>query len=120
MSQRKEKYARELGRRMAEAEYRLDRLEETGVTGEPRDIFDVEVISDTDDAFEEHLLRARYTAECKENARNKAHADRRMRRILEAEEAAERAAAGETTEAKDDKAAPIKNDDKSAYKNKKD
>ena len=41
-------------------------------------------------------------------------------KALEAEEAAERAAAGETTEAKDDKAAPIKNDDKSAYKNKKD
>ena len=41
-------------------------------------------------------------------------------KALEAEEAAERAAAGETTEAKNDKAAPIKNDDKSAYKNKKD
>ncbi len=41
-------------------------------------------------------------------------------KALEAEEAAERAAAGETTEAKNDKAAPIKNDDKSSYKNKKD
>lgn len=38
-------------------------------------------------------------------------------KALEAEEAAERAAAGDTTEAKG--AAPIKNDDKSTYKNKK-
>jgi hypothetical protein len=41
-------------------------------------------------------------------------------KALEAEEAAARAAAGETTESKNEKAAPIKNDDKSAYKNKKD
>ena len=39
-------------------------------------------------------------------------------KALEAEEAAERAAAGETTEAENG-AAPIKNDDKSSYKNKK-
>jgi YidC/Oxa1 family membrane protein insertase len=41
-------------------------------------------------------------------------------KALEAEEAAARAAAGETTESGNEKAAPIKNDDKSAYKNKKD
>lgn len=76
MSQKKEKYARELGRRMSDAEYRLSRLE------------DCEVVSGPDDAFEEHLIRERYYAECKEHARDKAHADRRMRRILEAEEAA--------------------------------
>ena len=39
-------------------------------------------------------------------------------KALEAEEAAERAAAGDTTEASDKTAAPIKNDDKSSYKNK--
>lgn len=76
MSQKKEKYARELGRRMSDAEYRLSRLE------------DAEVVSGPDDAFEEHLIRERYYAECKEHVRDKAHADRRMRRILEAEEAA--------------------------------
>ncbi len=40
-------------------------------------------------------------------------------KALEAEEAAERAAAGDTTEAKNENAAPIKNDEKSTYKNKK-
>lgn len=48
MSQKKEKYARELGRRMSDAEYRLSRLE------------DAEVVSGPDDAFEEHLIRERY------------------------------------------------------------
>jgi len=82
MSQRKEKYARELGRRVTDVEKRLDQLATVGV-----DLSNDEAFW-ADDAFEEHLLRARYTAECKEHARDKAHADRRMRRILEAEEAA--------------------------------
>lgn len=82
MSQKKEKYARELGRRVTDVENRLDHLEIFGVAPVHEESYSA------DDAFEEHLLRARYTAECKENARNKAHADRRMRRILEAEEAA--------------------------------
>lgn len=82
MSQRKEKYARELGRRVTDVENRLDQLAIIGVDTANEESFCA------DDAFEEHLLQARYTAECKENARNKAFADRRMRRILEAEEAA--------------------------------
>ena len=41
-------------------------------------------------------------------------------KAIEAEDAAKRAAAGETTEANSEKAAPIKNDEKSTYKNKKD
>lgn len=81
MSQRKEKYARELGRRVTDVEKRLDQLAIIHVDTAHEEAFSV------DDAFEEHLLRARYTAECKEHARDKAHADRRMRRILEAEEA---------------------------------
>lgn len=71
MSQKKEKYARDLGRRVTVVEQRLGQLEIFG----------------PDDAFEEHLARARYTAECKENARNKDRIDRRMRRIQEAESA---------------------------------
>lgn len=82
MSQRKEKYARELGHRVTDVEKRLDHLEIFGVAPVHEESYCA------DDAFEEHLLRARYTAECKENARNKAFADRRMRRTLEAEQAA--------------------------------
>lgn len=89
MSQKNAKRLRKLESRMNIAEATIQ-IHDSRLDKASKWASSIEVaMQDTaEDAFEQHLLRARYTAECKEHARDKAHADRRMRRILEAEEAA--------------------------------
>jgi len=68
MSQKKEKYAREMGRRMTNAEDRLNRLE-----------------SPADNSFEDHMNRIHYMSECRERAAMKERADHHRERALAAE-----------------------------------